>query len=215
MAPPRALTDCSVYANVRDVESGAALHGTTADAVVVGGGTIGAWCAWFLRRSGIPHVLLLEARTLGQGASSRAAGIVRSQGGTPTAVRLAEWSKAFYLSQREELEIDSGFVRQGYYLPCFTDADLEAARVRMAMQRSLGQAVRWIDSDEAAALNPTLAPGATRGGTFLDDDGYLHPPRNVLAYTVALAISGVEVAEGVAFTGLVTATASRGATGCT
>ncbi len=187
------------------MESGRLLDGTTADAVVVGGGTVGAWCAYFLKRSGLGRVVLVEASTLGQGASSRAAGIVRSQGGTPTAVRLAEWSKRFYRSQPEELGIDSGFVCQGYYLPCFTDDDIVAARQRLAMQQSLGQPVRWVEPDEAEALNPTLARGSTLGGTFLDDDGYLHPPRNVLAYSVALATSGVEVHERVSFSGLVTA----------
>ena len=186
------------------MESVDSLDGTTADAVVVGGGTVGAWCAYFLKRSGLGRVVLLEASILGQGASSRAAGIVRSQGGTPTTVRLAEWSKHFYRSQQDELGIDSGFVRQGYYLPCFTDDDIAAARIRLDMQRGLGQAVRWVEPDEAEALNPTLAKGSTSGGTYLDDDGYLHPPRNVLAYTVALATSGVEVHERVAFTGLVT-----------
>ncbi len=171
---------------------------------MVGGGTVGAWCAYFLKRGGLGRVVLLEASTLGQGASSRAAGIVRSQGGTPTAVRLAEWSKRFYRSQHDELGIDSGFVRQGYYLPCFTEDDLRAARERMAMQQALGQAVRWLDPDEAEARNPTLARGSTLGGTFLDDDGYIQPPRNVLAYTVALAAAGVEVRERVPFTGLVT-----------
>ena len=186
------------------MESGRLLDGTTADAVVVGGGTVGAWCAYFLKRSGLGRVVLLEASTLGQGASSRAAGIVRSQGGTPTAVRLAEWSKRFYRSQQEVLGIDSGFVRQGYYLPCFTDDDIRAARQRLEMQQSLGQPVRWVEPAEAEALNPTLARGSTLGGTFLDDDGYLQPPRNVLAYTVALATSGVEVHERVSFSGLVT-----------
>ena len=186
------------------MESAHSSDGTTADAVVVGGGTVGAWCAYFLKRGGLGRVVLLEASTLGQGASSRAAGIVRSQGGTPTAVRLAEWSKRFYQSQHDELGIDSGFVRQGYYLPCFTDDDLRAARQRMAMQQALGQAVRWLEPDEAESENPTLARGSTLGGTFLDDDGYIQPPRNVLAYTVALAAAGVEVREGVSFTGLVT-----------
>jgi len=186
------------------VKSRPTLGGTTADAVVVGGGTVGAWCAVFLRRNGMGRVVLLEASTLGQGASSRAAGIVRSQGGTPTSVRLGEWSRAFYRTQHEESGIDSGFVRQGYYLPCFTEADMVTARQRMTMQQALGQAVRWVDPDEAEALNPTLARGSTLGGTFLDDDGYIHPPRNVLAYTVALAASGVEVFEHTTFEGLVT-----------
>ncbi len=177
---------------------------TVADAVVVGGGTVGAWCAYFLRRSGLDRVILLEKRTLGQGASSRAAGIVRTQGGTSWAVRLGEWSRRFYLGQREELGVDSGFTPQGYLLPCFTEDDVAAARDRMAMQNSLGLSIRWLEPDEVDRLNPTLAPGLTQGGTFCAEDGYLTPPRNVTAYAVALAVTGVAVREHTAFTGLIT-----------
>ena len=171
--------------------------------MVVGGGTVGAWCAYFLRRAGLDRVVLLEKGVLGQGASSRAAGVVRLQGGTPAAVRLGAWSHRFYLGQREELGTDSGFVRQGYLLPCFTEAEVAAARDRVAMQASLGVAVRWLDPGEVDAANPTLAPGRTLGGTFCGDDGYISPPRNVTAYTVALLSSGVRVAEHVTFRGLV------------
>jgi sarcosine oxidase subunit beta len=177
----------------------------TADAVVVGGGTVGAWCAYFLRRAGLERVVLLEKGTLGSGASSRAAGVVRVQGGTPEAVRLGRWSRRFYLGQRDELGTDSGFVQQGYLLPCFTDAEVAAARERMAMQTELGLPVRWLDPGEVDAVNPTLAPGRTQGGTFCDEDGYITPPRNVTAYTVALVRSGVRVLEHTAFQGLLTA----------
>jgi len=173
-----------------------------ADAVVVGGGTVGAWCAYFLRRAGLDRVVLVEKGLLGEGASSRAAGIVRLQGGTPEAVRLGQWSRLFYLGQRDEFGTDSGFTEQGYLLPCFTEAEVAAARERMAMQGALGVPVRWLDAGEVDAANPTLAPGQTLGGTFCDQDGYIIPPRNVTAYTVALLRSGVEVAERVAFRGL-------------
>ena len=175
---------------------------TSADAVVVGGGTVGAWCAYFLRRAGLNRVVLVEKGYLGQGASSRAAGIVRMQGGTPEAVRLGIWSREFYLRQREEIGTDSGFTEQGYLLPCFTEAEIAAARERMAMQAALGVPVRWLDPDEVDKLNPTLAPEQTLGGTFCAQDGYITPPRNVAAYTVALLRSGVEVAEHVTFCGL-------------
>ena len=174
----------------------------TADAVVVGGGTVGAWCAYFLRRAGLERVVLVEKGTLGQGASSRAAGVVRLQGGTPEAVRLGLWSRRFYLSQYEALGTDSGFVTQGYLLPCFTEPEVTAAHERLAMQTELGVAVRWLDSAEVDAANPTLAPGQTLGGTFGEEDGYITPPRNVTAYTVALARVRVTVAEHTAFCGL-------------
>jgi sarcosine oxidase, subunit beta len=174
----------------------------TADAVVVGGGTIGGWCAYFLRRSGLERVVVIDKDRLGQGASSRAAGIVRSQGGTRWAVDLAEWTRTFYLSQRAEIGVDSGFTRQGYFLPCFTDADIAAADARMQMQRDAGLDVQWLDPAAADELNPTMAPGKTLGGTYFDGDGYVTPPRNVLAYAVAMAQAGVEVFEHTTFTGL-------------
>src|SRR3974390_2840147 len=111
-----------------------------ADAVVVGGGTVGAWCAYFLRQAGLARVVLVAKGHLGQGASSRAAGIVRMQGGTPEAVRLGLWSRGFYLRQRDEIGTDSGFIEQGYLLPCFTEAEVAAARERLAMQAGLGVA---------------------------------------------------------------------------
>jgi sarcosine oxidase, subunit beta len=176
-----------------------------ADAVVIGGGTVGAWCAYFLKQSGLGRVVVIEKDTLGQGASSRAAGVVRSQGGSVWAVELGRWSQQFYLGQHEEIGTDSGFTPQGYFLPCFSEADVAAARSRMAMQHSLGLAVEWLDHEAADHRNPTMAPGKTLGGTYLADDGYLHPPRNVVAYTVAMAKAGVVVSEHTAFTGVRTA----------
>jgi sarcosine oxidase subunit beta len=165
----------------------------SADVVVVGGGTIGAWAAWFLRRAGVGEVVLVERDTLGQGASARAAGMVRAQGGSETAVRLGMFSRDFYAGQQELLGIDSGFVAQGYFMPCFTDEAVAYAAERIAMQQRLGLDVSWVDSETFDAMNPSIAPGRTLG-----------PPRNVLAYTAALFVAGVRVCERTAFTGLIT-----------
>ncbi len=192
------MTDRSVYATVAPVTT----VPRTADVVVVGGGTIGAWAAWFLRRSGLDEVVLLERETLGQGASSRAAGMVRAQGGTEAAVRLGMFSREFYAGQQDLLGIDSGFVAQGYFMPCFTDPEVEQARRRIEMQRALGLEVRWVGSDELDAMNPSMAPGQTLGSSYAPGDGYIDPPRNVLAYTAAVLGAGVRVCERTAFTGL-------------
>jgi sarcosine oxidase subunit beta len=72
----------------------------------------------------------------------------------------------------------------------------------MEMQSALGVPVRWLDPGEVDAANPTLAPGQTLGGTFCAQDGFITPPRNVAAYTVAMIRSGVEIREHVAFRGL-------------
>jgi sarcosine oxidase subunit beta len=129
--------------------------------------------------------------------------MVRAQGGTSVAIRLGMWSRDFYLRQREEIGIDSGFVEQGYFMPVFDAAGVRAAQERLDLQRRAGLAeVRWLDPAEAEELNPTLATGSCLGGTYAPGDGFLDPPRNVTAYASALALTGVEVLEGVACTGL-------------
>jgi sarcosine oxidase subunit beta len=195
------LTEHSVYDSIECVPTISELP-ASADAVVVGGGTVGAWCAYFLRKSGLNNVVLIEKGQLGQGASSRAAGVVRMQGGTPEAVKLGRWSRDFYLAQHAEIGTDSGFTKQGYLLPCFSEPEVAAAHARIAMQQAEGIPVRWAGPDEVSELNPTMAPGQTLGASYCAEDGYITPPRNVSAYTAALLGSGVHVAERTAFTGL-------------
>ncbi len=174
----------------------------TADVVVVGGGTVGAWTAVLLAESGVRRVVLLEASTLGDGASSRAAGMVRAQGGTETAIRLGLRAQEFYTASGDRFPLDCGFKAQGYLMPCFSEAEVRQAHDRIALQQSLGLVVEWCGADELDARHTGMAKGVTMGASFAPGDGYLDAPRNVLAYTAALAVSGVDVRERCAFTGL-------------
>jgi len=177
----------------------------SADVVVVGGGTVGAWTAVQLAERGVGRVVLLEAKTLGDGASSRAAGMVRAQGGTETAIRLGMRTQDFYRSTGERFPLDCGFVAQGYLIPCFTEAEVAQAHERIALQRRLGLDVEWWSSADIDNRGTGLAPGATLGASYARGDGYIDAPRNVLAYTAALTAHRVQVRERCAFTGLRTA----------
>jgi sarcosine oxidase subunit beta len=174
----------------------------TADLVIVGAGTIGGWASWFARRNGARRVVVLERDLVGQGASSRAAGVVRAQGGTPETVALGAWSIEFYRSQRERLGTDSGFRELGYLILATTKADERAGRERVAMQRAAGLDVRWVEAADAVELNPTLSPGGPRGGSYAPADGCIDPPRNVRAYSLAMQRAKVHLRERTAFTGL-------------
>jgi sarcosine oxidase, subunit beta len=175
---------------------------THADVVVVGGGTVGAWTAVLLAESGVRNVVLLEAATLGDGASSRAAGMVRAQGGTEPAIKLGMRSQDFYRSSGDRFPLDCGFVAQGYLMPSFTESEVQQAHDRIALQRSLGLDVEWLSSDDLDDRRTGLAKGVTLGASYAPGDGYLDAPRNVLAYTAALVAQGVEIREHCAFTGL-------------
>jgi sarcosine oxidase subunit beta len=181
-----------------------------ADLVVVGAGTIGGWASWFAKTAGAGRVVVLDRGLAGQGASSRAAGIVRAQGGTPTTVALGRWSIDFYRRQTAEIGTDSGFRELGYLILAVTDEDERAGRERVAMQQAEGLPVRWLSAAEAADLIPTLAPSGHRGGSHLETDGHIDPPRNVRAYSLAMQQAGVELRELTTFTGLRTASSRDG-----
>jgi len=174
-----------------------------ADLVVVGAGTVGGWASVFARESGVERVVVVERDLVGQGASSRAAGMVRAQGGSPDTVRLGAWSIGFYEGQAERYAADSGFVARGYVILASSAADERAARDRIEMQRATGLDARWVDAGEVSALIPAMAGGSGfRGGSFVPTDGWVDPPRNVRAYTLAMRAADVDVREQVEFTGL-------------
>ncbi|MGH2680608.1 MAG: NAD(P)/FAD-dependent oxidoreductase [Actinomycetota bacterium] len=175
----------------------------TADLVVVGAGTIGGWASVFAKELGAGRVVVLEQGEAGKGASSRAAGIVRAQGGTPETVALGRWSIDFYRSQRERFGTDSGFRELGYLILATDEAQEREAIARVGMQRAAGLAhVRYVDAAEAARLNPTLDPATIRGGTYAPGDGCIDPPRNVRAYSLAMQRVGVDLRERTPFLGI-------------
>lgn len=181
-----------------------------ADLVVVGGGTLGGWASVFAAEAGVGRVVVLERGQVGMGASSRAAGIVRAQGGTPATVALGRWSIDFYRQQAATFGTDSGFRELGYLILAITEADERAGRERVAMQHAEGLGdVRWLAAPAATDIARTLAPDGHRGGSFRAADGHIDPPRNVRAYSLAMQRAGVELREGVAFTGLSTDAGGR------
>ena len=183
-----------------------------ADLVVVGAGTVGGWASVFAKADGLGRVVVLERGVAGGGASSRAAGIVRAQGGTPATVTLGRWSIDFYERQQSVYGTDSGFRRHGYLILAVTEEDERSGRERVAMQRANGLDVTWLDAAEAAATAVTLSPSGHRGGSFAATDGAIDPPRNVRAYSLAMQAAGVELRERTAFTGLRTTAARDGGT---
>jgi sarcosine oxidase subunit beta len=182
----------------------------SADVVVVGAGTIGGWASVFAAMDGVRKVVVLDRDLAGRGASGRAAGVVRQQGGTPDTVRLGRFSVEFYRDQHEVFGTDSGFRELGYVILATTAADERAAHERIAMQRETGLDVRWADADAVRGLNPTMAERGFLGGSYVSSDGCIDPARNVCAYSIAMRQRGVELRERTPFIGLRTAAARGG-----
>jgi sarcosine oxidase subunit beta len=187
------------------------LRDDRADLVIVGAGTVGGWASVFATESGAQRVIVVERGRAGDGASSRAAGMVRAQGGTPGTVGLGAWSIDFYKQQQERFGADSGFRELGYLILATNADDERGGRARVAMQQAAGLDVRWVDAATAATFDSCLDPSTIRGASYAPHDGCIDPVRNVRAYSLAMQTAGVELRESCAFTGLETIQNNSGA----
>ncbi len=82
-----------------------------ADLVVVGAGIVAVGLV--VRGTNGAEKVTCSRDLAGQSASSRAAGMVRAQSGTPTTVALSKFSIDFYNRQRDLIGTDSGFRELG------------------------------------------------------------------------------------------------------
>ena len=147
-----------------------------ADLVVVGAGTIGGWASVFAKAEGLGRVVVVERGLAGMGASSRAAGIVRAQGGTPATVALGRWTHRL-------LQRPAGRLRHRLRLPRARLPDPRghrggrARRPRAGRDAAGGGPRRPLARRRRGRRRPrvTLSPDGHRGGSYIETDGAHRP----------------------------------------
>ena len=85
-----------------------------ADAVVVGGGIMGASIGHFLAKKGFGKILLFEKRNLAAVSTGHSAAHVRTYYSNPVTVQLAWRAVQMFENDREELGGDCGFQQLGF-----------------------------------------------------------------------------------------------------
>ena len=88
------------------------------DFVIVGAGISGAALAYYLKKSGIGRVLLIERGELASGGTGKSAAIVRQHYSTRLMARLAKRSVDIFRGMPRELGHDGGYRGVGYCFLC-------------------------------------------------------------------------------------------------
>src|SRR5262249_28596618 len=118
----------------------------TADVVIVGGGCMGASVAYHLARCGVTGGVLLERRLMrGTGSTGGNAGGVRHQFSNPANIQLSIESIHALERFADEVGYTIDFHQDGYLFLLSSDASVETFRRNVALQRSLGVDVEWLE----------------------------------------------------------------------
>ncbi len=173
-----------------------------ADIVIIGAGAIGASIAYHLARRGARDVVVLERDTVGAGSTSKAAGGIRVQFGTPVEIEFSQRGIAFFQRFEDEMGVPCDFHQEGYLFVVTDEPTLARFRANVALQQSLGADVRIIAPDDARALVPALVVDDVLAAVWGPTDGYASPNDVVQAYAAQARARGVRILEETEVTGL-------------
>jgi sarcosine oxidase, subunit beta len=165
----------------------------SAEAVVVGGGAMGASVACHLARLGMTDVVLVERESLGSGSTSKAAGGIRAQFADELNVRIALRSMAEF--ERLEEADGIGYRRNGYLFLLDSEEDLERFGAAHELQRALGVPSELLSPAEARKIVPQIEAVDLVGATFCPLDGVAAPEAVVQAWAREAAARGVQILQ--------------------
>ncbi len=175
----------------------------TADAVVIGGGVMGASTAYHLAKRGMKNVVLLEKEAFfGTGATGRCAGGVRYQFATEVNIRLSQLSLPMLENLKEETGTDSGYRALGYLIFLTREKDIQVFKQNVALQHSLGVPTQWLTPEEVRKRLPMMRLDDVLGATINAKDGLADPNSVVMAYVGAGARLGVKAISQAPVTGI-------------
>ena len=184
----------------------------SADAVVIGGGYTGVAAARKLALQGA-RVVLLEANTLGWGASSRNGGICHPgfKWDPQTLARKygRELAHALYAETVQATDLLAGTVRDqgidaelrynGYLVLAWARAHAEEFPAEVAALADVGTASRVISRDQLAS---EIGTSVYHGGIAIDAGGVIHPAKWFVALAGLAERAGAELHEGVRATSI-------------
>jgi sarcosine oxidase subunit beta len=175
----------------------------SAEAVIIGGGCLGASVAYHLSKRGVTDVALIERdRMLGAGSTGRNAGGVRHQFSSEANVKLSIESIRCLERFREEVGAEIDFHQDGYLFLLSSEQDFAAFKKNVEMQRRLGVEVDVLAPEDAQRLAPGLEVEGVVGATFCARDGIADPNGVTQGFAKAAQSAGVEIYRETEVTGI-------------
>ena len=166
---------------------------TTARAVVIGGGVVGASVLYHLAKIGWQDLLLLEKSELTSGSTWHAAGGMHTFNGEANISRLQKYTIDLYREIEALSGQSCGLHPNGGLMLAATPGELDSLRLICSRARYLGMETRMITLEEAQQLNPLIDPSYFCGALWRADGGHCDPSGTTQAYVKAARTYGAAV----------------------
>ncbi len=170
------------------------------DVVIIGGGIIGVSIAYYLVKNGLRDVLLLEKGLMGEGATGKCAGGIRTQFSTEINIRFSQLSLKVIEQFREELGVDPEFHRIGYLFLAARERPWGTLKANAELIQSMGLEVELLEPDEIQRRWPFLRVDDLLGGSYTERDGYAGPHEVLQGFAKGARRLGAILREGLEVT---------------
>jgi sarcosine oxidase subunit beta len=165
-----------------------------ADALVLGGGIVGASVALHLRQRGL-GVTLIERDRTGQRASGVNFGGVRQQGRALAELPLSRRARKMWDELPRLIGIDGEFTVGGHLRLGRSEADMAIIEQHCRAVADYGLNFELLGRNAVLARFPWLG-SVVHGGSFSPDDGHANPRLVAPAFAEAARRAGAEIHEG-------------------
>lgn len=173
----------------------------TADAVIVGGGVMGASIAFNLVRRRFGRVVLLEKNTICSGTSGKSSAVIRTHYTTPPTAAMALLARRIFENWAEEVGGDCGFVKTGM-LFIASAASRDSVERTVAMNRAVGIETSLVRPDDVRSLTPHLAFPDDAVVVWEPHSGYGSPHDVATNYARGFTRLGGELRQSTPVTGI-------------
>lgn len=170
--------------------------------VVIGGGVIGCSIAYHLAQRGKTDVTLLERKTLTQGATWHAAGLVGQLRSSSNLTRLMMQSAEEFARLEEQTGYPTGWRGVGSIRVASTEDRLTELKRAVTQGKSFGFDVHLISPAEARELYPLLDLTDIVGATWIPSDGYVDPNQLTHSFASGARAAGVRIVQNCRVDGL-------------
>jgi len=166
---------------------------SSARAVIIGGGVVGASVLYHLAKLGWRDVLLVEKSELTSGSTWHAAGGMHTFNGEANISRLQKYTIDLYREIEALSGHSCGLHPNGGLMLAANQGELDSLRLICSRARYLGMETEMISLAQALELNPLIDTRHFIGALWRADGGHCDPSGTTQAYAKAARLLGAEV----------------------